>query len=118
VLPHSVTNLLTSQHLLQRDGCDHHLAQRSHNEGPDSLLLHRLEVNAQPHSGKGQQKRKRERFTRLVIWSLLNTLRLANSKISRNPSTNLGNFCHRNAALLPPRGGLSAFFRTAYFFIG
>src|SRR2546430_2860444 len=60
-----------------------------------------LKLIRRPTPASVSRKAERDRSARLFTWSLLKTLRLASSEISRNPSTNLGNFCHRNVALLP-----------------
>src|ERR1700723_3495958 len=53
------------------------------------------------HPVRPEDQAQRERLAKLTSWSLLKTCAVATAEISKNPSTNFGNFLQRNEALLP-----------------
>src|SRR6266436_1846662 len=60
-----------------------------------------LKLVRSPTPANVSKNAQRERFASAPIWSFEKNAAVASAEISRNPRTNLGNFCQRNSVLFP-----------------
>src|SRR5712672_1835876 len=83
-------DLARPQHQSQRDSSDHNLAERSHDEWPDSLFLHLLKIDAKTHARERKQKRPAGQIRQAVYLVLIKDAQAGQQRDQQKSQDKLG----------------------------